>query len=74
MSEIATNKSYLESILMGNGARKTKEDIARKGLLLIDRAERVLSIHKTDRGQETEKCVTCKTTYPCQTRRALTGE
>lgn len=74
MSEITTNKRYLEGILMGNGSRKTKEDIARKGLLLIDRAERVLNIHKADRGQETEKCVTCKTTYPCQTRRALTGE
>lgn len=74
MSEITTNKRYLEGILMGNGARKTKEDIARKGLLIIDRVERVLNIHKADRAADSEKCVTCKTTYPCQTRRALTGE
>lgn len=74
MSEITTNKRYLESILMGNGARKTKEDIARKGLLIIDRAERVLNIHKADRSENGEKCANCKTVYPCQTRRALTGE
>jgi len=74
MSEISINKSYLESILMGNASRKTKEDIARRGLLIIDRVERVLNIHKADRSEGGEKCVNCKTTYPCQTRRALTGE
>jgi hypothetical protein len=74
MSEIDTNKRYFESVLMGNSGRKTKEDIARKGLLLIDRTERVLNIHKANRNGTAEKCVNCQTTYPCQTRRSLTGE